>query len=203
MFLQINPSNIDHRLIKEVVAVLKNNGVIIFPTDTVYAIGCNIYSNKAIEKISRIKNVRPEKANFSFICSDLSNISDFTKPFERSVYKMLNRSLPGPFTFILNANSAVPAIFKNNKKTIGIRVPDHAIPISIIKELGNPIMSASLHNEDQIVDYLTDPAEIFEKFENIADLIIDAGYGGNEPSTIVDCTSTHPVIVRQGAGTLD
>jgi tRNA threonylcarbamoyl adenosine modification protein (Sua5/YciO/YrdC/YwlC family) len=203
MFLQINPSNIDHRLIKEVVAVLKKDGVIIFPTDTVYAIGCNIYSNKAIEKISRIKNVRAEKANFSFICSDLSNISDFTKPFERSVYKMLNRSLPGPFTFILNANTAVPAIFKNNKKTIGIRVPDHAIPISIIKELGNPIMSASLHNEDQIVDYLTDPAEIFEKFENIADLIIDAGYGGNEPSTIVDCTSTHPVIIRQGAGTLD
>lgn len=203
MLLQINPSNIDQRLIKTVVDILKNDGVIIFPTDTVYAIGCDIYSNKAIEKISRIKNVKPEKANFSFICSDLSHISDFTKPFDRSIYKMLNRSLPGAFTFILNANSAVPAIFKNHKKTIGIRVPDHSIPISIIKELGNPVMSASLHDEDEIVDYLTDPAEIFEKFENIADLIIDGGYGGNEPSTIVDCTGSEPLILRQGAGVLE
>ncbi|MEO5571874.1 MAG: L-threonylcarbamoyladenylate synthase [Bacteroidia bacterium] len=203
MLLQINPSNIDHRLIKTVVDVLKKDGIIIFPTDTVYAIGCNIYSNKAIEKISRLKNVKPEKANFSFICSDLSHISDFTRPFDRSIYKMLNRSLPGPFTFILNASSAVPAIFKNNKKTIGIRIPDHQIPLNIIKELGNPIMSTSLHNEDEIMDYLTDPAEIFEKFENIVDLIIDGGYGGIEPSTIVDCTGMVSVIVRQGAGVLD
>jgi tRNA threonylcarbamoyl adenosine modification protein (Sua5/YciO/YrdC/YwlC family) len=203
MFLQINPSNIDQRLIKTVVDVLKNDGVIIFPTDTVYALGCDIYSNKAIEKISRLKKVKPEKANFSFICSDLSHISDFTKPFDRSLYKILNRSLPGPFTFILNANSAVPAIFKNNKKTIGIRIPANQVPISIIKELGNPIMSASLHNEDELVDYLTDPAEIFENFETIVDLIIDGGYGGNKPSTIVDCTDGEPVILRQGAGILD
>jgi tRNA threonylcarbamoyl adenosine modification protein (Sua5/YciO/YrdC/YwlC family) len=203
MLLQINPSNIDQRLIKTVVDVLKNDGVIIFPTDTVYAIGCDIYSNKAIEKISRIKNVKLEKANFSFICSDLSYISDFTKPFDRSVYKMLNRSLPGPFTFILNANNAVPSIFKNNKKTIGIRIPDHPIPSCIIKELGNPVMSTSLHDEDEITEYLTDPSEIFEKFENIVELIIDGGYGGNEPSTIVDCTGTESVILRQGAGVLD
>jgi tRNA threonylcarbamoyl adenosine modification protein (Sua5/YciO/YrdC/YwlC family) len=203
MFLQINSSNIDPRLIKTVVNVLKNDGIIIFPTDTVYAIGCDIYSKKAIEKIARLKNVKPEKANFSFICSDLSHISDFTKPFDRSVYKMLNRCLPGPFTFILNANSAVPTIFKNHKKTIGIRIPDHPVPISIINESGNPIMSSSLHNEDEIVDYLTDPAEIFEKFEGLVDLIIDSGYGGNEPSTIVDYTGPEPILIRQGQGILN
>src|SRR6185436_19661505 len=189
MLLKINPSNIDPRIIKTVVDVLKNDGVIIYPTDTVYALGCNIYSNKAIEKVCRIKNIKPQKANFSFICSDLSHISDFTKPFDRSVYKLMNRNLPGPFTFILNANSAVPAIFKNHKKTIGIRIPDHTIPLNLIKELGNPIMSTSLHDEDEIVEYLTDPSEIFEKFETMVDLIIDGGYGGNQPSTVVDCTS--------------
>jgi tRNA threonylcarbamoyl adenosine modification protein (Sua5/YciO/YrdC/YwlC family) len=202
MLLQINPSNIDQRLIKTVVQVLRNDGVIIYPTDTVYALGCDIYSNKAIEKICRIKNIKPQKSNFSFICSDLSHISDYTRPFDRSVYKMLNRSLPGPFTFILNANSAVPAIFKNNKKTIGIRIPDHAIPLSIIKELGNPIMSASLYDNDATTDYLTDPAEIFEKFETVVNLIIDGGYGGNEGSTIVDCTGVQPIVLRQGAGML-
>jgi tRNA threonylcarbamoyl adenosine modification protein (Sua5/YciO/YrdC/YwlC family) len=203
VLLKINPGNIDQRLIKTVVNVLKNDGVIIYPTDTVYAMGCDIYSNKAIEKICRIKNIKPQQSNFSFICSDLSHISDFTRPFDRSVYKMLNRCLPGPFTFILNANSAVPAIFKNHKKTIGIRIPDHAVPLSLIKELGNPIMSTSLHNDDEIVEYLTDPAEIFEKFENVANLIIDGGYGGNEPSTIVDYTGIEPTIVRQGAGIVD
>jgi len=203
MLLKINPSNIDPRIIKTVVDVLKNDGVIIYPTDTVYALGCNIYSNKAIEKVCRIKNIKPQKANFSFICSDLSHISDFTKPFDRSVYKLMNRNLPGPFTFILNANSAVPAIFKNHKKTIGIRIPDHTIPLNLIKELGNPIMSTSLHDEDEIVEYLTDPSEIFEKFETMVDLIIDGGYGGNQPSTVVDCTSGEPFILRQGVGILD
>lgn len=203
MLIQIFPNNIDQRKIKTVVEVLKNDGVIIFPTDTVYAIGCDIYSNKAIERICKIKNVKPEKSNFSFICNNLSHISDFTKPFDRSIYKLLNRSLPGPFTFILNASSAVPTIFKNHKKTIGIRVPDNKIPLSIITELGNPIMSTSLHNEDEIVEYLTDPSEIFEKFESVVDLIVDGDYGGNTPSTIIDCTGNAPVIIRQGAGLID
>jgi tRNA threonylcarbamoyl adenosine modification protein (Sua5/YciO/YrdC/YwlC family) len=203
MHLKINPDNIDLRKIRAVIEVLKNDGIIIYPTDTVYAIGCDIYSNKAIEKICRIKKIKPEKSKFSFICNNLSHISDFTKPFDRSVYKLLNRSLPGPFTFILNANSAVPSIFKNNKKTIGIRIPDNPIPLSIISELGNPIISTSLHDEDEIVEYLTDPAEIFEKFENMVDLIIDGGYGGNVPSTVIDCTGKESFLVRQGAGVSD
>lgn len=203
MLLPIYSTNIDLRKIKIVVDILKNDGVIIFPTDTVYALGCNIHSIKAIDRICKIKNKKLEKSDFSFICNDLSHISDFTKPFDRTVFKLLNRSLPGPFTFILNANNSVPAIFKNNKKTIGIRVPDHTIPLSIIKELGNPVMSTSLHNEDEITKYLTDPTEIYEKFEGIVDVIIDSGFGGNEPSTIVDCTGILPVILRQGMGVLE
>lgn len=202
MLLEINKQNIDDRKIKSAVNVLKNDGVIIFPTDSVYAFGCDIYSTKAIEKICRLKNVKLEKSNFSFICNDLSHLSDFTKPFDRSVYKLLNRSLPGPFTFILNANNTVPSIFRNNKKTIGIRVPDHAVALAIVRELGNPLMAASLHNDDELIDYITDPSEIFEKYESAIELIIDSGAGGNLPSTVVDCTGNDPVIIRQGAGTL-
>lgn len=201
MLLEINKQNIDDRKIKSAVNVLKNDGVIIFPTDSVYAFGCDIYSTKAIEKICRLKNVKLEKSNFSFICNDLSHLSDFTKPFDRSVYKLLNRSLPGPFTFILNANNTVPSIFRNNKKTIGIRVPDHAVALAIVRELGNPLMAASLHNDDELIDYITDPSEIFEKYESAIELIIDSGVGGNLPSTVVDCTGNDPVIIRQGAGT--
>lgn len=202
MLLEINKQNIDDRKIKLAVNVLKNDGVIIFPTDSVYAFGCTIYSTKAIEKICRLKNVKLEKSNFSFICNDLSHLSDFTKPFDRSVYKLLNRSLPGPFTFILNANNAVPSIFRNNKKTIGIRVPDHAVALAIVKELGNPLMAASLHNDDELIDYITDPSEIFEKYDSTVEMIIDSGAGGNLPSTVVDCTGNAPVILRQGAGHL-
>lgn len=204
MLLQIFPHSIDDRKIDIVVSLLNRDGVIIIPTDTVYAIACSIKSTKAFEKICRLKNVKPEKANFSFLCNDLKNISEYTRPFDRSIYKLLNKSLPGPFTFILEASSNVPAIFRNKKKTIGIRIPDHSVPLKIIGALGCPLMVTSLHNsDDPIADYLTDPAEIFERFEKTTDLIVDSGNGGNIPSTVVDCTSTEPVIVRAGAGELD
>jgi tRNA threonylcarbamoyl adenosine modification protein (Sua5/YciO/YrdC/YwlC family) len=203
MHIEINTYNIDQRKINEIVSVLTNDGVIIVPTDTVYAFACSIYSNKAIEKICRFKGVKPEKANLSFLCCDLKNISEFTKPFDRTIYKMLNRNLPGPFTFILEASAKVPLIFRSKKKTIGIRIPDNAIALAIIEKLGHPLMAASLHNEhDSIAEYLTDPAEIFEKYEAEIDAFIDAGAGGNQPSTIIDCSQAEAEIVREGKGQL-
>lgn len=204
MIVEVNSVNIDQRLIDSIVASLQNDGVIIIPTDTVYAIACSIRSAKAFERICRLKNVRPEKANFSFLCSDLKNISEFTKPFDRNIYKLLNRSLPGPFTFILEASSSVPSIFRNKKKTIGIRIPDHPVTCKIIESLGNPLMATSLHHtDDPIADYLTDPLEIFERFENSIDMIVNSGNGGNMPSTVVDCTANPPEVIRQGAGELE
>lgn len=203
MLLPILSHSIDQRKIATVVSVLSNNGVIIIPTDTVYAIACSIKSAKAFEKICRLKNVKPEKANFSFLCNDLKNISEYTSPFDRSIYKLLNKNLPGAFTFILEASNNVPAIFRNKKKTIGIRIPNNAVALNIIETLGNPLMVTSLHNaDDPIADYLTDPAEIFEHFENTIDIIIDSGYGGNIPSTVIDCTTAEPSLTRQGAGEL-
>ncbi len=201
MLLQILPHSIDQRKIETVVSLLNNNGVIIIPTDTVYAIACSIKSAKAFEKICRLKNVKPQKANFSFLCNDLKNISEYTRPFDRNIYKLLNKNLPGAFTFILDASNNVPVIFRNNKKTIGIRIPNHPIALRIIETLGNPLMVTSLHNaDDPITDYLTDPTEIFERFENTIDIIIDSGNCGNIPSTVVNCTTTEPDIIRQGAG---
>src|ERR1035437_10782257 len=200
MIIKIYPENPNPKDILQVVNVLHNGGIIVYPTDTVYGLGCDITNAKAVEKIARYKNVSVEKSNFSFICSDLSNLSDYSKPVSNPVFKLLKRYLPGPFTFILNANNNVPKYFKGKKKTIGIRIPDNSIIIEIVRTLGNPIMSTSIHDEDEIIEYSTDPELIHEKFLDIADIVIDGGYGDNVPSTIIDCTDEIPVVVRQGKG---
>ena len=200
MLIKIYPENPNPKDIRQVVEVLKNGGIIIYPTDTVYGLGCDIANAKAVEKIARYKNVKVEKSNFSFICSDLSHLSDFSKPVSNRVFKLLKHYLPGPFTFILDANSNVPKYFKGKKKTVGIRIPDNPIIIEIVKELGNPIMSTSIYDDDEIVEYSTDPELIHEKYMDFVDLVIDGGYGDNIPSTIVDCTEEMPVVVRQGKG---
>lgn len=203
MLLKIYPENPNERDIRRVVDVLQKGGIIIYPTDTVYGLGCDITNTKAVEKIARYKNVSVEKSNLSFICSDLSHLSDFSRPVSNQLFKLLKRYLPGPFTFILNANSNVPKYFKGKKKTVGIRVPDNLIILEIVRVLGNPIMSTSIHDEDEIIEYSTDPELIHEKFKDIADIVIDGGYGDNVPSTIVDCTDDMPVILRQGKGVFE
>lgn len=200
MLVKIYPENPNPKEIRMVVDVLKNGGIIVYPTDTVYGLGCDITNARAVEKVARYKDVKVEKSNFSFICSDLSQLSAFSKPVSNQVFKLLKHYLPGPFTFILNANSNVPKYFKGKKKTTGIRIPDNPIILEIVRELGNPIMSTSIHDEDEILEYSTDPELIHEKFKDIADLIIDGGYGDNVPSTIIDCTEDMPVVVRQGKG---
>lgn len=200
MLLKIYPENPNPKDIRQVVEVLQGGGIIIYPTDTVYGLGCDITNGRAVEKIARFKDVKVEKSNFSFICSDLSHLSDFSKPVSNQVFKLLKRYLPGPFTFILNANSNVPKYFKGKKKTVGIRIPDNSIIIEIVRQLGNPIMSTSIHDDDDIIEYSTDPELIYEKFGEIADLVIDGGYGDNIPSTVIDCTEDLPVVIRQGKG---
>lgn len=200
MLVKIYPENPNPKEIRLVVDVLKKGGIIVYPTDTVYGLGCDITNAKAVEKVSRYKGVKVEKSNFSFICSDLSQLAEFSKPVSNQVFKLLKYYLPGPFTFILNANSNVPKYFKGKKKTVGVRIPDNQIILEIVRELGNPIMSTSIHDDDEILEYSTDPELIHEKFNEIADLIIDGGYGKNVPSTIVDCTEEVPFIIRQGKG---
>ncbi|MDP3913015.1 MAG: L-threonylcarbamoyladenylate synthase [Bacteroidota bacterium] len=203
MLIKIYPENPNPKEISLVVDVLKNGGLIIYPTDTVYGLGCDITNAKAVEKVARFKNVKVEKSNFSFICVDLSQLADFSKPISNQVFKLLKKYLPGPFTFILNANSNVPKYFKGKKRTVGVRIPDSPIILEIVRVLGNPIMSTSIHDEDDILEYSTDPELIHEKFKDIADLVIDGGYGQNIPSTIVDCTDEVPVVVRQGKGVFE
>lgn len=200
MLVKIYPENPNPKEIRLVVDVLKKGGIIVYPTDTVYGLGCDITNAKAVEKVSRYKGVKVEKSNFSFICSDLSQLAEFSKPVSNSVFKLLKYYLPGPFTFILNANSNVPKYFKGKKKTVGVRIPNNPIILEIVRELGNPIMSTSIHDDDEILEYSTDPELIHEKFNEIADLIIDGGYGQNVPSTIVDCTEEVPFVTRQGKG---
>lgn len=203
MLLVIHPDNPDKRKIAEVIKVLKKGGVIIYPTDTVYSMACDLNNRKAVERMAQIKGVKLEKANFSLICHDLSNIADYTVQFGNNIYKMMKRGLPGPYTFILNANNSVPKLFKSKKKTIGIRVPDNNIARILVEELGNPLLSTSVHDDDEILEYITDPELIHEKYENRLDLVIDGGYGKNEASTIIDCTGTEPEIIREGIGGLD
>jgi tRNA threonylcarbamoyl adenosine modification protein (Sua5/YciO/YrdC/YwlC family) len=198
LFIRMHPDNPSERHIRQVVDVLQDGGVIIYPTDTVYGIGCDITKPRAIERVAQLKGIKPEKANFSFICYDLSHLSDFTKPLDNQIFKMMKRNLPGPFTFILEANNNVPKILKANRKTIGIRIPDNNIIREIVKALGNPILTTSLKADDEILEYNTDPELIFETYENLVDLVIDGGYGGNVASTIIDCTGDEFVIVRQG-----
>jgi tRNA threonylcarbamoyl adenosine modification protein (Sua5/YciO/YrdC/YwlC family) len=203
MLIKIYPDNPNEKVIQQVVDILKKGGIIIYPTDTVYGMGCDISNSKAIDKICKIRGIKPEKANFSFICYDLSHISDFTRQIDNETYRVIKKALPGPFTFIFNANKNVPKLLSSNKKTVGIRVPDNAIAREIVKMLGNPIISTSIHDDDEIIEYSTDPELIHEKYEDIVDLVIDGGYGDNEPSTIVDCSEGNFEILRQGKGDLD
>ncbi len=203
MLLSIHPDNPDKRKIEQAINVLKKGGVIIYPTDTVYSMACDLNNRKAVERMAQIKGIKIEKANFSLICHDLSNISDYTVQFSNSIYKIMKRALPGPYTFILNANNSVPKLFKSKKKTIGIRVPNNNIAQTLVEELGNPLISTSVHDDDEILEYITDPELIHEKYENILDLVIDGGYGKNEASTIIDCTGNEPEILREGIGSLD
>jgi tRNA threonylcarbamoyl adenosine modification protein (Sua5/YciO/YrdC/YwlC family) len=200
VLIKIYPNNPNEKQLAEVVACLRNGGIIIYPTDTVYGLGCDIYQAKTIEKLCKIRNINPEKANLSFICADLSHLSDFVKPIDNAVFRVLKHALPGPFTFILNANNKVPKLMHSNKKTVGIRVPDNDIARSIVKLLGNPIVSTSIHDDDEVVEYSTDPELIYEKYKDLVDMVIDGGYGELQASTVVDYTSDEPVIVRQGKG---
>jgi len=200
MLLKIHPENPGERQLKLVLACLHNGGVIIYPTDTVYAMGCDIRQIKAVERIARFKGIRLEKANFSLVCSSLGHLSDYTRPISNHLYKIMRRVLPGPFTFILNANSNVPRIFQSKKKTVGIRNPNHQVPLSIVEMLGNPIMTTSVHQDDRFVEYPTDPEEIHDRFKRQVDMVIDSGPGGIVPSTIADFTGDEPLIIREGLG---
>jgi len=201
-FIKIYPENPNEKEIAKVVKTLEKGGLIIYPTDTVYGLGCDITNSKALEKIARIKGVKLEKANFSFVCSDLKNISDYVKQIDTSVFKILKRALPGPYTFILPGNNNLPKDFKK-KKTIGIRVPNNNIAIEIVRQLGNPIVSTSIYDQDEIIEYTTDPELIFEKWQNIVDTVIDGGYGDNVASTIIDLSEDEPQIIREGKGSTD
>ncbi len=199
--LKIYPDNPQENLIDEVVRSLKNGGIIIYPSDTVYALGCNIFDIRAMEKLAQIKKIKLEKAQFSIICNDLSHLSNFTKPIDTSVFRFLKSKIPGPFTFILEANKSLPLAYKGNK-TVGIRVPDHTIPQLIVEKLGHPIASTSTKDDDEVIEYSTDPELIAEKYDSFVDIVIDSGYGDNIASTIVDLTSGEPEILRQGKGEL-
>jgi len=201
-FIKIYKENPNPKEIAKVVKVLQNGGLIIYPTDTVYGLGCDITNSKAMERVAKIKKIKLEKANFSFVCNDLSHLSDYVKQIDTATFKILKRALPGPYTFILPGSTSLPKDFKK-KKTVGIRIPDNAIAIAIVKALGNPIVSSSIHDDDDIIEYTTDPELIFEKWQHKVDLVIDGGYGDNEASTIIDLTNDQPEVIREGKGSLD
>jgi tRNA threonylcarbamoyl adenosine modification protein (Sua5/YciO/YrdC/YwlC family) len=200
--LKIYDENPSQKHINKVVEILRNGGLIIYPTDTVYGLGCDITNTAALEKIAQIKGVKLEKANFSFICEDLSNLSDYVKQIDSATFKILKRNLPGPYTFILPGNNNLPNVFKK-KKTVGIRVPDNAICKSIVATLGNPIVSTSIYDEDEVIEYTTDPELIKEKWDHLVDLVIDGGYGDNIPSTVIDLTNSQPEVIREGKGSIE
>jgi tRNA threonylcarbamoyl adenosine modification protein (Sua5/YciO/YrdC/YwlC family) len=198
-FIKIYENKPSEAAIQKVVSVLRNGGLVIYPTDTVYGLGCDITNSKALERIARIKGIKLEKANFSFVCHDLSNLSDYVKQIDTPTFKILKHHLPGPYTFILPGNNSLPKEFKK-KTTVGIRVPANAIALEIVKQLGNPIVSTSIHDEDEVLEYSTDPELIFEKWQNLVDLVIDGGYGDNVGSTIVNLSGHEPVLIRAGKG---
>ena len=202
MFIKLFEDNPNRRDIQKVVDILRDGGVIIYPTDTVYAIGCDINSVKAVQRVAQLKGVKPEKASFSMICFDLSNIAAYAK-VSNDVFKVMKRNLPGPFTFILPATNKLPNVLMNRRKTIGIRIPDNYIVHAIVEELGNPLLTTSLHDDDDVVEYMTDPELINEKYEKLVDMVIDGGFGSNVASTIVDCTGEEVEIVRQGIGVVE
>jgi tRNA threonylcarbamoyl adenosine modification protein (Sua5/YciO/YrdC/YwlC family) len=203
MLIKLYNENPNVKQVREVAGILRDGGVIIYPTDTVYGLGCDIHNNSAIEKIAWLKGVRADKANFSFIVSDLSNLSNYTRFVNNDVFKLMKSLLPGPYTFILHASSNVPKILKTKKKTVGIRIPDNNIILDIVRELGNPILTTSIHDSDDIIDYTTDPELIHDNFKDRVDLVIDGGFGGNIPSTVIDCTGDIPTIIRKGAGMIE
>ncbi|GJH40944.1 threonylcarbamoyl-AMP synthase [Capnocytophaga sp. HP1101] len=198
-FIKIYNENPNEKDINRVVEVLRRGGLIIYPTDTVYGLGCDITNTKALEKIARIKGVKLEKANFSFVCSDLKNLSDYVKQIDTSTFKLLKRTLPGPYTFIMQGNNNLPKDFKK-KKTVGIRIPDNLIARTIVEKLGNPIVSTSIYDEDDVIEYTTDPELIFEKWQNRVDIVIDGGYGDNVASTVIDLSGDVPEVLREGKG---
>jgi len=201
-FIKIYPDNPNPKEIAKVVKVLKEGGLVIYPTDTVYGLGCDITNTKALERIAKIKGIKLEKANFSFICHDLSNISDYVRQIDTATFKILKRALPGPYTFILPGNNNLPKEFKK-KKTVGIRVPDNTIILELVRQLGNPIVSTSIRDEDEVLEYSTDPELIFEKWQNLVDVVIDGGYGDNVASTIIDLSEFEPIVIREGKGSID
>ncbi len=203
MLIKVYEENPAPRNIRQVADCLCGGGTVIIPTDTVYSVGASIYSSKAFDKIVSLKGIKKKDAKFSFIFNNLSMLSDFTKPIPNDVYRLMNRNLPGPFTFILNANNKIPKIFQSKKKTIGIRIPNNQILMHIIEELGHPILTSSIYDADTVVEYTSDPMLIDLSFGDRVDMIIDGGYGGNIPSTVIDCTGESPVIIRQGLGIID
>ncbi len=200
MVIRLYEENTNQRQLSEVIHILNNGGIIILPTDTIYAFGCALSNTKGIERIQQLK--RNQSFNLSLLCNDLSQLSQFTRPIPNHIFKLMKHNLPGPFTFILEANNNIPKLFKSKKKSIGIRVPDNAITNSIISELGQPIVATSIHSDDEVLEYITDPELIHETFGDIVDLVVDGGFGSNLPSTVVDCTNDEPEIIRQGAGEL-
>jgi tRNA threonylcarbamoyl adenosine modification protein (Sua5/YciO/YrdC/YwlC family) len=203
MIKRMYAENPNPRDIEKIVKILQNGGLIIYPTDTVYGLGCDIHNHKAVEKVARIKGVKLEKANFSIICCDFSHLSDYARHVDNITFKLMKKLLPGPYTFILDASSKVPRFFTDKKRTIGIRIPKNNIILEIVRQLERPILTTSIHDEDEIIEYTTDPELIHEKFQDVVDLVIDGGYGGTEPSTVIDCTGDEPVLVRLGAGKID
>ena len=200
-FIKLYSKNPDLRRIEHIVRALRDGAVIIYPTDTIYGMGCDIHNARAVERVARIKGIKPARNDFSFICYDLSHIADYAR-VSNSAFKLMKKLLPGPYTFLLEATNAVPKLLNTNKKTVGIRVPDHDIPRQIVHELGNPIITTSIRDEDEVIEYSTDPELIFEKFQHQVDIVIDGGYGGNIPSTIIDATNDDFSIIRQGLGEL-
>lgn len=202
-FIKIHPINPEMRKINRIVDVLRSGGIIVYPTDTIYGIGCDLMNRKSVERLCHILDIKPNKLDLSFICTDLSQISEFVKRVDTPVFKVLKKSLPGPFTFILESSSKVPKILDVNKKTVGIRIPDHNIPRTIVSELGNPLITSSIKDDDHIKEYTTDPEEIYEDFKHEVDVVIDGGFSGNIPSTVVDCTGPELVLIRQGLGEIN
>jgi tRNA threonylcarbamoyl adenosine modification protein (Sua5/YciO/YrdC/YwlC family) len=201
--LRIYPENPEIKKINRVVEILRQGGVVIYPTDTVYGIGCDLMSKQGLGKLLKIKGLKAKSLNFSFLCTDLSQISEYTKPIPNQVFKTMKKCLPGPFTFLLPANSHLPKILDQSKRTVGVRVPDNNIVMTLVAHLGNPILSASIKDQDEIVEYTTDPSIICDDYGNLVDCIIDGGLGGNEPSTVVDCAQDDIILIREGAGDID
>jgi tRNA threonylcarbamoyl adenosine modification protein (Sua5/YciO/YrdC/YwlC family) len=202
MLLKLYNEEPARRHINRVVESLNKGGIVVFPTDTIYGMGCSLTQSRAVDRIARIKGIKKEKANFSIIFNNLSMLAEFTKPINNHLFRLMRKNLPGPFTFILNASNKIPKLFQSKKKTIGIRIPDNNIITTIVEELGHPVLTTSIRDEDEVVEYITNPELIYEKYHDDVDIVIDGGYGDNEASTIVDCTSGEPIIIRQGKGVL-